>query len=84
MRPLLYDTLTNPYDLVLLNFKEAGDFVKGYQITNYDGDINLWASYNSLFKHGESYIFGGYSFGFKTEKQYAPEPVDESYYNVYV
>lgn len=30
LRPLFLSSVTNNYDVVLLNFKEAGDFVKGY------------------------------------------------------
>lgn len=56
-------------DILILTMKDDGRLTQGFNINMNDASIDLYIGVNSMFTADKHYIFGGYSWGYKTRYQ---------------
>lgn len=49
--------------------KEDGRLLEAYNINMHDASIDLYVGNNAMFAYDNHYVFGGYSWGYKTRYQ---------------
>jgi len=56
-------------DLLIVTMKADGRLLEAYNINMFDAAIDLYVGNNAMFAHDNHYVFGGYSWGYKTVYQ---------------
>jgi hypothetical protein len=56
-------------DLLIMTMKADGRLLEAYNINMQDASIDLYVGNDAMFAHDNHYIFGGYSWGYKTVYQ---------------
>lgn len=59
----------NASDINIFIMQDSGNFLKGYNINFEKAAVPMHVGDNSMFVHGNHYVFGGYSWGYKTRFQ---------------
>ena len=56
-------------DIVIIRMRTNGEILGGYNINMHDSGISMQIARNSLFTINGNYIFGAFTYGFKTRYQ---------------
>jgi len=71
-------------DLLIVTMKPEGRLLEAYNINMADAAIDLYVGNDAMFAYGNHYIFGGYSWGYKTVYQNSTYDTASPDYDTYV
>jgi hypothetical protein len=71
-------------DLLILTMKTEGRLLEAYNINMRDASIDLFVGNDAMFANENHYIFGGYSWGYKTVYQNSTYDIASPNYDTYV
>jgi len=71
-------------DLLIVTMKEDGRLQEAYNINFNDASIDMYVGVNAMFTVDNHYVFGGYSWGYKTRYQNSTYDIASPNFDTYV